>query len=273
MAKKKGANPNPPPPDDDDDDEGETPFSDRQREEITSLVNAAVSGQLGRKLKGAITGALDEALTPIREQLEQGGRRAARNDDIDDDDDVDDDEPPQRGKGKRGGKGRDPEFLSMQKKLAKLEDERKAEREQAHAREKDSIIRDHLTKIGVDPNRMRGAAAVVGGAVKRDEKTGTFSYTAKREGYDDDLDVEAGIKEWASSDEGKSYLAPPKGQQAPRGGSGMRPAPAGGGGGPVLGGGRPTQDPKAAKTERRANAVAQLGEAIGALSGGTVGLG
>jgi hypothetical protein len=273
MAQKKkpgNQNPNPPPTDDDDDDDGggDVSFTAQQREEITALVNAAVSGQLGRKLKGALAGALDEAIAPIREQLEAIGSR--RQSDDGDDDGDDDDEPPQR-KSKGKGSAVNPEMQKMKQKLDKLTAEREAEKAQAIAREKDATIREHLAKIGVDPLRMRGAAAVIAGSIKRDEKTGAFSYTAKRDGYDDDIDIEAGIKEWASTDEGKSYLAPPKGSQRPAGGSGMRPA--GGGGGPVLGGGRPTSDPKAVKAEKRANAVNQLSDAIGALSGGNVSLG
>lgn len=266
--------------DDDDDDEGGDGggFNDQQLDALSRLVNSAVSSHLGRKLKGTLSSLLDEQLAPLREQIEQvgTGRRRARDDEGGDEDD-DDEAPPaqQRGKGKnKGAAPRDPEFIAMQKRVAKMEEERKAEQAQAIARERDSTLREHLTKIGVDPNRMRGALAVVGSAIKRDEKTGTFSYTAKRDGYDDELDLDVGIKEWAGTDEGKSYLAP-QGNGQQRQGSGMPRLGAGGGAGGTQRSGttRPVGDPKAAKQQRQQEAMTVLTQSIGELGGSVVGIG
>lgn len=282
MAKQKGKQGNPPPDDDDDEDGGGGTLSDSMRTEITNLVNAAVSGQLSRKLPNAITAAVEGAIAPLRESLANGGaRRRSDDDDEDAGDDDDEDAPPQRGKnkGKNAGAARakDPEFDRMQKRLNQLETERKQEREQARNRERDTLLREQLEAAGVDKNRIRGAVAVLRDSMKYDDKTGEWSYKAKRDGFDEDVDIAAGVGEWASTDEGKSYLAPPNSGGQPRGGSGMRPNGGAGGtgaGAPRLAnGGRPAQDPKAAKQAAKQDAMKALAGAVNELGGGTVNLG
>lgn len=278
-------------PDDEDDDEGGGgAISDEMRGELTSLVNAAVSGQLNRKLPNAIKNAVDAGLAPVLEQLRTGGKRSAAADDDDnaDDDDQDLEEQPRGGKrGAAGGRqpavhrragGKDPETQAMAKRLAAIEEERKVEREQARNRDRDGLLREQLTAAGVEPNRLRGAVAVLRDYMKYDEKAAEWGYVAKRDGYDEDLDVGAGVKEWASTDEGKSYLAPPSkggagngGQQRANGGTGTRVQQGGRTG--VVNGGKPIADPKAQKAERRAEAVNNLSNAIGELGGATIGIG
>lgn len=265
-------------PPDDDDDDTDTPagFTDEQRSELGQLVNAAVSGQLQRKLPNAIKASLDEGLAPIMAKLNEGsGRRGAPADDDDGDDDDTDDVVPAKGKRGKGGKpARDPETENMRKRLAQIEEERKAEREQSRSRERDTMLREHLEAAGVDKNRIRGAVAVLRESMKYDEKAGEWSYKAKRDGFDEDIDVETGVGEWAATDEGKSYLAPPQGAQQ-RGGSGTRVGTQGSGGraGGVIGGGRPAVDPKAAKAQGKQDAVKALNDAVGGLMGGAIPLG
>lgn len=280
MAKKKPANGNngnnggQDDPDDDDDAGG---LTDGMRTEITNLVNAAVSGQLSRKLPNAITGALEAGLKPLQDQIASlGGSR--RGSDDDDPNDDDDDQQQQRGKkGKQGQQPRskDPEVVAMQKRMAQIEAERKQERETARNRERDTLLREQLEAAGVDKNRIRGAVAVLRDSMKYDDKAGEWTYSAKREGFEDVLDVSAGVGEWAATDEGKSYLAPPsngQGQQQ-RSGSGVRPTNPGGGAPRLQNGGRPAVDPKAAKQQAKAAAIEDLSKAIGSLGGGTIPLG
>lgn len=286
MAKVKGAgsgNRQRAAADDDDDDDGGgvAGFTDEQRTELGQLVNAAVSGQLQRKLGNAIKSTLDESLAPIREMLEgrngnTGNRQRAAADD--DDQDDDDDEPPVT-KGKRGTKAKaaapDPETANMRKRLATLEEERKLEREQARNGKRDALLREHLEAAGVDKNRIRGAVAVLRDNMKHDDKTGDWFYKAKRDGFEEDLDVADGVSEWAGTDEGKSYIAPPAGAQQARGGSGSRIGAQGNGGrtGGVINGGRAAVDPKQAKAAAKQEAMKTLTDAVGGLMGGAVPLG
>ena len=122
-------------------------------------------------------------------------------------------------------------------------------------------------------DRMRGAIAVLRESTRYDEKTGEWSYRTKRDGVDEDLDLEGGVADFIESDEGKSYLAPAQQQQQPRGGSGHRPVGGNGGQPRVQNGGRPTADPKAAKAQAKQAAMGDLSKAIDSLAGGNVNLG
>lgn len=280
MAKKKpanGGNNGQQNDDTDDDDTGGNELTDGMRTEITNLVNAAVSGQLSRKLPNAITAAVEASIAPLREQLGSGGRGRGNDDDQNDDDDDDQGQQQRGKKGKQGQqqpRGKDPEVVAMQKRMAQIEAERKQERETARNRERDTLLREQLEAAGVDKNRIRGAVAVLRDSLKYDDKAGEWTYTAKRDGFEDVIDVSAGVGEWAGTDEGKSYLAPPsngQGQQQ-RSGSGVRPS--GPGGAPrVQNGGRAAVDPKAAKQQAKADAVQNLSKAIDSLGGGTIPLG
>lgn len=284
MAKAKGGNGNrqqrQQPAGDDDDDDGDggavAGFTDEQRTELGQLVNAAVSGQLQRKLPNAIKSTLDESLAPIKQMLEQRNGNARPSGDDDGDDGDDEDLPPAKGKRAKGAAParRDPETENMRKRLAQIEEERKLEREQGRNRERDAQLKEQLTAAGVEPNRIRGAIAVLKESTKYDDKTGEWFYKAKRDGFDEDLDISAGVQEWAGTDEGKAYLAPPAGAQ-PRQGSGSRPNVQGSGGraGGVIGGGRPIADPKQAKAAAKQDAMKSLTDAVGGLMGGTIPLG
>lgn len=273
MAKPNKKNPTggnrQPDPDDDDDDAGDgaDDFSEGQVARITDIVNAAVSGQLSRKLVRVVGDAVEAAVKPLRDQV---GKRSAAP--AGDDDEDEDDDPQPQPKGKNKGARKDPELESMRKRMAQIEDERKKEREEARNGKRDSMLREQLEAAGVDKNRIRGAVAVLRDSMKWDDKASEWVFNAKREGYEEPLDVSAGVSEWAGTDEGKSYLAPPQQQQQQRGGSGVRPT-GGNGQARQVNGGRPTADPKAAKVQKKQEALQNLTSAIDSLGGGTIPLG
>lgn len=252
--------------------------------EIDARINRVVTGRL-KRFETTMRELLTGQLKPIQDAL---AARAQPNED-DDPEEREDPEPdqrrPQRGqrarsdeteelparqqpqRRSRAGDGRfqrgeDPEVANLKKQLAALDAERKAEKEQLRNRERDGLLTEHLTKAGVDPHRLRGAVAVLRDTLVYDDKEGSWSYRAKRDGFDEDLDVALGVKEWAGTDEGKSYLAP---QQPVRGGAGTRVQQAVAG---VVAGAARGTDPKAAKAQRDANARAQLVTATNELLGG-----
>ncbi len=273
-------------------DDADREDEDDLDERISTAVNAAVGDHIKRKLPKMLKDAIDGPLGELRTLIEQ---RAAQPGEGDDDGEEQPEEPPagRRGKGRQqqqqqperpqpaGRRREDPELVQLRKKIDTLENERKTEREQARARERDSQLREHLTKLGVEPNRMRGAIAVLRESTRLDEKTGTWSYIAKRDGYDEELDLDAGAQDWAATDEGKAYLAPPQRQgagagqpgvqirqpAARTGGSGARPG-AGAGGGRTAPASQ-QQQRAGAKTE----AVQNLAGAVDALLGGAVQIG
>lgn len=282
--------------DEDPNDPPDDGFNDDQREEITRLVNAAVGSHMQRRMPAMLDQALRGPLGEIRTLIEgSGGGRGRQRDPEPDDADPDDPQterqPARRGRARdaaparerddrdrdeRPARGADPEVVAMKKQLAKLEAERKAERESARSATRDASLRELLTSAGVDKNRIRGAIAVLRESTKFDDKTSEWAFIRKSDGIDEELDLDTGVREWAATDEGKSYLAPPTaggpggGPRAPqlRSGSGTRP-----GGSPARGGAAPVADPKQAKVQAKQQAMQTLTSAIGELAGGNVPLG
>jgi hypothetical protein len=277
-------------PDDDDDDEGggDETFSDTQRTELGNLINAAVSGQLSRKLPSAIKSAVDEGMSSLRELIEQnnGGKRRRDDEGDDEDPDPDDEPPPQRGK--RGARARDegeggsrrskdPEVAKLNAKLAKMEQERQAERASIRNRERDALLREELTAAGVEPNRMRGAIAVLRDSLVYDDKAGEWVHRSKVDGVDEDRDVSTGVRDWASTDEGKSYLAQTGGKQQPvqRQGTGTRingqqQRAAGGG---VINRGQQQPNAQQQRAQNRQEAVQNLAQGVNELLGPGISVG
>ena len=223
------------------------------RDLIMRTVNAAVSNQMGRKLPAAIT----EAMSPLQESISaltsqfqpQGGQ--------------------QGGQGGQQGGNQSPEMaelLRKQKALeAQLEEERGARQQQetqAREQKKSSATQNALAAAGVEPLRMRGAMAEVLANVKLGEDGKPF-YRDTSKGYEEDLSIQDGISRWASTDVGKSYLAPKNVQ-----GSGSTPPGRSGGPKP---GNRPT-DPKAAKAQRIAEARQQLRGQVREMLGSSAGI-
>jgi hypothetical protein len=147
---------------------------------------------------------------------------APKSDDADDDDD-DDDAPPA---GKKGKQKASPEFAKMSKQMGDLQRQLK-ERDDKLAKEAESrkqskieaTLTTALTELGVDKNRIRGALAIHKGTAHVDDESGSVLFKMKRDGYEEDLEPAAALKEWAGTDEGKSYLGP----TGSGGGSGARP--------------------------------------------------
>lgn len=227
------------------------------RDLVLRSVNSAVSAQLGRKL----TAAVSEAIGPIKERLDQLGEQRQGGGDGGD-------------QGKGGGAGGDvsPELtqrlaaleneLKAHKSRAdKLAQERDEERQRARRDRVDSTLKESLTSLGVDPHRLRGALAVVREFVA-DTDDGGSVWRAQRKGYSEDLDIAEGLKEWAATEEGKSYLQAAAGDT---GGTGTRP---------TYNGGRPgtrPSDPRAAKAQAQREAREQLLQGVrGVLGSGQV---
>jgi hypothetical protein len=247
------------PGDDDPGDDDEQPLT---RTEVLKLVNGAVSGQLARKLGPAI----EAGMAPVLAKLDALKKPA---DDEDDEDpnagDDPGDDPPAPKKGK-GGKP-DPVVAKLQREQAALKrqlDEANAQRtKEAEARKNaaiDSTLTSALTEIGVDKHRMRGALAVHKGSAYVDD-AGNVLFKIKRDGYEEDLEPGAFLKEWSGTDEGKSYIAP----TGASGGAGARaPKPAGATR-------KPAPTSPEAKAQKIADAKTSLLSAVaGELAGGTV---
>jgi hypothetical protein len=249
MAKIRGQQqPGGTPPNEDEEDDDISP---KHRELIVSTVNAAVTAQLGRKLSGAIADAIGPALEPITQQLSElggklkGGAPAGAG------------AAPGAAPGAQQQGGGDPAVAELTKTVADLQAKLKAKDEQAEKdklttsiAQRDAKLTELLTGGGVDKLRLRCAAAVVAGSLVQ-QKDGSWKYKAQRDGYEELIDPDAGVKEWLESDEGKAYIPA---TAAAGGGSGARPK-----GKPNAPGGRPMpQDPKVAKAERKANALGTL---------------
>lgn len=154
-------------------------------------------------------------------------------------------------------------LASLEKQLADATKAAASEREAARNEKRDAQLESLLGKINVDPHRRRGAAAVLRDGCVWDEGTSTWTYKARRDGYDETVPLETFVmKEWAVTDEGKSYISA---QQRP-GGSGTRPTQ-----GQQQGGGQRqvSTDPKAARAQAVQDARASLMEAVGNVVGGS----
>lgn len=291
----------------DDDEGGDEPgLTDSMRDEIGQIVNAAVSGHVQRKLPAIVQSAIATPLAELRTLLEGagGGRGRAAAGDEDDADDDEPEVPPRRSArgadrgrvaargrrdrervdreepaaDRRGGEG--DSLAKMQAKVDRMERERAEERQASRAALRDGSLRDLLGAAGVDKNRIRGAAAVMRESTRYDEKLGEWSFVRKVDGVDEEIDLETGVREWAATDEGKSYLAPPAAagafgggrQQQLRTGSGTRTT-GGSGGAPRAGSNSPSVDAKTAKAQSRQAAAQQLQAAVESLAGGAVPLG
>lgn len=249
------------PTDDDDDDE----VSPKLLDVINNTVTAAVTAQIGRKLK-PINDQITQLGATITEQLEamqasRGGGAPV----------VKKQGDPDPGAG--AGAQPDPDKIAMKKRLDAIEEERKQERNDARNARRDARLTELAVTAGVEKNRVRGAVAVLREQTFFD-KEGNAMMKIARTGYDEDADLDTGSAEWFKSDEGKSYLAPQgatqqRGTTQQRGSTAATVVQRGGGGAAAAGSSnRQTTDAKAAKTERKEKALADLAEGIGALIGG-----
>lgn len=255
---KNKQKPDPSKPDDDNDDDGggdETPLT---RGEVAKMINSAVSGQLARKLPAAIEAGMSPVLAKL-DELKGGGNNKADNDNDEDEDDEQQSSNAKKGKGKA-----DPAIAKMTKQMSDLQRQLK-ERDDKLAKEaearKQSKIESELTRalgeLGVDKNRIRGALAIHKGAAQVDDE-GNVLFKVKRDGYDEELAPGEALKEWASTDEGKSYIAPTgsaggAGARAPRQQGAAR---------------KPPPSTPEAKAEKVHQAKTDLLQAVGQLTAG-----
>lgn len=204
------------PDDDDDDDENNTPPVDEKK--LGEMVNGAVRnfmkrGAFQEMLATAVTGALEPALGEIKETLGKLGK----SNNTDDDDAANKDK--KNGNGGGGGIPKEvqeqiDELKRSNKKLtddvAKEKQEKQAATRRNEQQEERSKLREELKKQGVPDERLNGVVALLYADQNRvvRDKEGKIKYVVVRDGYDEQVELEEGVKEWAKSDEGKNYLAP-----------------------------------------------------------------
>lgn len=261
-------------PDDDDGDDAPT-ISDEMRTEIGNMINGSIKDHLKRTLGPAIRSSLDPVLLEIKALTAKRAAPADADDDTEDQgEEPDPDERPAKVKG--GKQSPAPvdtkaeakaqrELKAMRAKVEAMDAERKLEREQLQAGQRDSSLRELLVKGNVKPELMRGAMLALRETTKRDDKTGEWTFVAKRDGFDEELDLAAGVDGWLKSDEGKAHVAAPT--QPARSGSGM-PRINGPTAAPALGRTQPAADPKHARAAAMADADAELTSALTALASG-----
>lgn len=257
---------------------GEEPFTEAQIAAISTLVNGAVGDHLKRKLPGIVESSIKKPLQDIRALLE--GKQGGEGEGGEGEEQEETEEPEQRRPAGKQPQRRaaqpDPALASLQKKLAKVEAEREAEKREREAerqagrnKERDGTLRELLGQAGVDPNRLRGAVAVLREQTKYDDKTSEWLVAAG----DDELDLATGVAAFVATDEGKAYLAP---QTGARPAGGAAPARSGAGTRPNGGTARPTRPVASAadaKAAGKQQAAQELAAAVGSLLGNTVPLG
>ncbi len=101
----------------------------------------------------------------------------------------------------------------LQRQVAQLEAERKAEREEAKALKREQAVRDALSEAGVKHTKAAMALLEKEGKIGQDDD-GTLFF---RVSQDEDISLGDGLKKWMSSEDGALFAAP-KGAQ----GSGSR---------------------------------------------------
>jgi hypothetical protein len=153
------------------------------------------------------------------------------------------------------------QLTTLQQQIKDRDDKLAKEAEARKASKVESELTKALTELGVDKNRIRGALAIHKGSAQVDDETGNVLFKMKRDGYEEDLEPAAALKEWAGTDEGKSYIAP----TGSGGGAGARPPRQQGPGR------KPAPNTAEAKAEKVANAKTDLLGAVGQLvAGGSI---
>ena len=189
-----------------------TPPPEDDEAKTSRMINAAVTSQLSRKLPAMVQQAVTEVVPTIVSQIRESLQTTP---------------PGNQGQGDKGNKP-DPQVTAMQNQIKQLENQRVADAMNARNSENDSQLRQALTVAGVRPELMAGALATLRGNVHTpvDDKgmpSGPSVYKAQRQGWEEEVSIEAGVKEWAATDQGKAHLAPVQVS-----GSGNRPGSRGG---------------------------------------------
>lgn len=267
-------------PDEGGEGEGEEqPFTEAQQQAIAAMVNGAVGDHLKRKLPGIVETSIKKPLQEIRALLE--GKQGGEGEGAGEGEEPDENEEPEQRRPagrqpQRRAAGPDPALTQLQKKLAKVEAEREAEKREREAerqanrnKERDGTLRELLQGAGVDPNRLRGAVAVLRESTKYDDKNSEWLVVQG----DEELDLATGVAGFVATDEGKAYLAPQQGARPPvnqpvtRSGAGTRPN------GSTRQPTRPVASAADTKSAAKQQAAQELASAVGSLLGNTVPLG
>jgi len=215
-------------------------FTDEQGQALNELINRAFTAR-SKASEAKIEKALADLTTGFTGKLEEFSKQfdALKPKEPDKPKDKKDAIPPVT---------EAPEFQELQKQLAKLtkqneDSARKAA--ESEARRRDTLLRqkahDALVSAGVDPKRARQALGLLVDADKRIRFADADSEDIVFVNGDDTVDLAAGLKAWAKSDDAQIFL-PPRGTS----GSGDR------------GGGRAPQPPQGSKEELKR----QLGEQL-----------
>jgi hypothetical protein len=249
----------------------ETQADDDDDAVMAGLINDAVTAHFKRKMPTMITAALKEVLpTALSEAMQ--GQQAAGQGQAQGQAQGQQAAGQGQAQGQAQGQQADPKIAALEAQIATLtkqnkERDEQVKRSQQEALEsrRDSSLGEALAKLGVDQHRRRGAAAILRESMVYDEASKSWKYRAQREGYHDDIGIEDGLKEWASTDEGKSYITSP----IRGGGAGTQPVRASGGGGAGGGAGpRTTVTVQQAKQAKKAELDQQLVGLTQSLLGG-----
>jgi len=143
------------------------------------------------------------------------------------------------GKGDAGGDGKpDPEVAKLQERLEQMERQNREAQDQAAAAEKrareqslDNAMRSHLAAAGIPADKHDLAIPVLrtedGKPVVDLNDNGQPIYRQQKKGYVDEMAMADGLKGWASTEAGKTYI-PATGANGTGDGTGGR-QPQGGG--------------------------------------------
>jgi hypothetical protein len=104
--------------------------------------------------------------------------------------------------------GLEKQLASMRHDLENQRAAAAAKRQKHDAQLAESALTTALLELGVDRNRLRGAIGIHMPSVAVSD-AGVVRYRMDRGGYDEGLEPAAVLKEWADTDEGRAFIAPP----------------------------------------------------------------
>jgi len=192
------------------DDKGgnDSAFTEEQKQELIRMTNAANSAHhtrmqkvMDQKLSDMQSGITESFSSLLQEQIAKISA------------------PPAGGNHKDEGKDKDKDngtselekqysarMAEMEKKLEKERQARVEEADRARIAKERSELSAALRAAGVPDERLRSAVALLYTEDKRVEaKDDKVVFKMQRDGYVDELDLEAGLDEWLKSPEGKHY--------------------------------------------------------------------
>lgn len=184
---------------------------------LKTALAPAIADTVKREITGAISGLkLDETIAAKVGEATKGLKPP--------------DTDGKGGDGKGGDDKADPAVAQLRAQLEELTRKTKVAEQAAAsekaAREEEQLIgalRETLAKAGVPAEKQRPVVALLHAADKRVRRTtdGQPGLHFRRNGYEEVLPLEAAVKEWLGTDEGKQFL-PPTGVQGTGQGPGNR---------------------------------------------------